>query len=140
MAIGGAALEALTEQLQEQLQNYNGGRKKRGTKSTKSKLQQQQQQQLQYQQQQQQYYQGGQQQLYGGQQQQLYGGQQQQLYGGQQQQLYGGQQQIAGNVKVYTGPKEGKFIINKHGKKVYIDRKTLNNNVPYLKKKAKAKK
>jgi hypothetical protein len=47
------------------------------------------------------------------------------------------QQQIAGNVKVYTGPKQGKFIINKHGKKVYIDRKTLNNNVPYLKKKAK---
>ena len=141
MAIGGAALEALTEQLQEQLQNYNGGRKRRGTKSTKSKLQQQQQQQLQFQQQQQQYYQGGQQQqLYGGQQQQLYGGQQQQLYGGQQQQLYGGQQQIAGNVKVYTGPKQGKFIINKHGKKVYIDRKTLNNNVPYLKKKAKAAK
>jgi hypothetical protein len=124
MAIGGAALEALTEQLQEQLQIYNGGAKKRGSKSTKSKLQQQQQQQLQYQQQQQQYYQGG---------------QQQQLYGGQQQQLYGGQQ-IAGNVKVYTGPKQGKFIINKHGKKVYIDRKTLNNNVPYLKKKAKAKK
>jgi hypothetical protein len=52
--------------------------------------------------------------------------------------LYGGQ--IAGNVKVYTGPKQGKFIINKHGKKVYIDRKTLNNDVPYLKKKAKAPK
>jgi hypothetical protein len=51
---------------------------------------------------------------------------------------YGGQ--IAGNVKVYTGPKQGKFIINKHGKKVYIDRKTLNNDVPYLKKKPKAKK
>jgi 5-formyltetrahydrofolate cyclo-ligase len=47
------------------------------------------------------------------------------------------QQQIAGNVKVYTGPKQGKFIINKHGKKVYIDRKTLNNNVPYMKKNAK---
>ena len=46
-------------------------------------------------------------------------------------------QQIAGNVKVYTGPKQGKFIINKHGKKVYIDRKTLNNNVPYIKKKGK---
>jgi hypothetical protein len=45
--------------------------------------------------------------------------------------------QFAGNVKVYTGPKQGKFIINKKGKKVYIDRKTLNNNVPYLKKKAK---
>ena len=52
--------------------------------------------------------------------------------------LYGGQ--IAGSVKVYTGPKQGKFIINKHGKKVYIDRKTLNNDVPYLKKKAKAPK
>jgi hypothetical protein len=54
-----------------------------------------------------------------------------------QQELQQQQQQIAGNVKVYTGPKQGKFIINKHGKKVYIDRKTLNNNVPYLKKKAK---
>jgi len=55
----------------------------------------------------------------------------------EQQELQQQQQQIAGNVKVYTGPKQGKFIINKHGKKVYIDRKTLNNNVPYLKKKAK---
>lgn len=44
------------------------------------------------------------------------------------------QQQIAGNRKVYTGPKKGKFIINKHGKKVYIDRKTLNNSIPYNKK------
>ena len=44
------------------------------------------------------------------------------------------QQQIAGNIKVYTGPKKCKFIINKHGKKVYIDRKTLNNSVPYNKK------
>ena len=49
-------------------------------------------------------------------------------------------QQIAGNVKVYTGPKQGKFIINKHGKKVYIDRKTLKNDVPYNKKVNKAKK
>jgi hypothetical protein len=49
----------------------------------------------------------------------------------QQQQQH---QQIAGNIKVYTGPKKGKFIINKHGKKVYIDRKTLNNSVPYNKK------
>ena len=49
-------------------------------------------------------------------------------------------QQFAGNVKVYTGPKQGKFIINKHGKKVYIDRKTLNNNIPYNKKANKAKK
>ena len=55
----------------------------------------------------------------------------------QQQQQQGGQQQIAGNVKVYTGPKEGKFIMNKHAKKVYIDRKTLNNNLPYVKKNAK---
>jgi hypothetical protein len=42
--------------------------------------------------------------------------------------------QTAGNIKVYTGPKKGMFIINKHGKKVYIDRKTLNKNVPYIKK------
>lgn len=49
---------------------------------------------------------------------------------------FGGQQeQIAGNVKVYTGPKKGKFIINKHGKKVYIDRKTLNTDLLYVKKK-----
>jgi hypothetical protein len=62
---------------------------------------------------------------------------QQQQHQQEQQELQQQQQQIAGNVKVYTGPKQGKFIINKHGKKVYIDRKTLNNNVPYLKKKAK---
>jgi len=47
----------------------------------------------------------------------------------------GQQEQIAGNVKVYTGPKKGKFIINKHGKKVYIDRKTLNTDLLYVKKK-----
>ena len=63
--------------------------------------------------------------------------QQQQQRQQQQQQQQGGQQQIAGNVKVYTGPKEGKFIMNKHAKKVYIDRKTLNNNLPYVKKNAK---
>jgi hypothetical protein len=106
MVIGGSALEALTEQLQEQLQNYNGGARR---------PRQQRSRQLSQQSQQRQQYQGG------------------------QEELYGGQQQIAGNVKVYTGPKQGKFIINKHGKKVYIDRKTLNNNVPYLKKKVKAK-
>jgi hypothetical protein len=61
------------------------------------------------------------------------------LLSNQFQQLTSGGQ-IAGSVKVYTGPKQGKFIINKHGKKVYIDRKTLNNDVPYLKKKAKAAK
>ena len=58
----------------------------------------------------------------------------------QQQQQGGQQQQQAGNVKVYTGPKDGKFIINKHGKKVYIDRKTLNANLQYQKAKPKAKK
>ena len=61
------------------------------------------------------------------------GGQEQEQEQEQEQQM----QQIAGNVKVYTGPKQGKFIINKHGKKVYIDRKTLNKDIPYLKKKAK---
>jgi len=60
---------------------------------------------------------------------------QQQLEQLQQQQQQ--QEQIAGNVKVYTGPKQGKFIINKHGKKVYIDRKTLNKDIPYIKKKGK---
>lgn len=39
-----------------------------------------------------------------------------------------------GSVKVYTGPKKGKFYINKFGKKVYIDRKSLNNEVPYTRK------
>lgn len=65
------------------------------------------------------------------------GGQEQQKQQEQQQQQEQQMQQIAGNVKVYTGPKQGKFIINKHGKKVYIDRKTLNKDIPYLKKKAK---
>ena len=27
-----------------------------------------------------------------------------------------------GSMKVYTGPKGGKFVINKKGKKVYLDR------------------
>ena len=62
---------------------------------------------------------------------------QQQLEQLQQQQQQQQQEQIAGNVKVYTGPKQGKFIINKHGKKVYIDRKTLNKDIPYIKKKGK---
>lgn len=70
--------------------------------------------------------------------------QQLQQQGGQtprlQQQLQQFQQQ-AGNVKVYTGPKDGKFIINKQGKKVYIDRKTLSANLQYQKAaKPKAKK
>jgi len=47
-----------------------------------------------------------------------------------------------GSTKVYTGPKKGKFYINKHGKKVYLNRAMLNDEVPYPKKKpvAKAKK
>jgi len=56
-----------------------------------------------------------------------------------QKQQQGGQQQ-AGSVKVYTGPKDGKFIINKHGKKVYIDRNTLNANLQYKKAKKAVKK
>jgi hypothetical protein len=45
-----------------------------------------------------------------------------------------GLKQTAGNIKVYTGPKKGLFIINKHGKKVYLDRKALNDAIPYIKK------
>lgn len=42
-----------------------------------------------------------------------------------------------GSVKVYTGPKNGKFIINKKGKKVYLNRKSLSENVKYIPKKTK---
>ena len=42
-----------------------------------------------------------------------------------------------GSVKVYTGPKMGKFVINKKGKKVYLDRKTITNNLKYNPKKGK---
>jgi len=45
-----------------------------------------------------------------------------------------GLKQTAGNIKVYTGPKKGLFIINKRGNKVYLDRKALNNGIPYIKK------
>lgn len=45
-----------------------------------------------------------------------------------------GLKQTAGNIKVYTGPKKGLFIINKHGNKVYLDRKALNDGIPYIKK------
>jgi hypothetical protein len=46
-----------------------------------------------------------------------------------------------GSTKVYTGPKKGKFYVNKHGKKVYLNRAMLNDEVPYKNKKAsKAKK
>jgi hypothetical protein len=47
-------------------------------------------------------------------------------------------EKIGGKVKVYTGPKNGKYII-KNGAKVYIDSKSLSNNVQYIKK-AKSKK
>ena len=30
-----------------------------------------------------------------------------------------------GSVKVYTGAKNGKFIINKKGRKVYLNKKTI---------------
>jgi hypothetical protein len=38
-----------------------------------------------------------------------------------------------GNVNVYTGPKEGKFYMNKSGKKVYLNRNMLQQKVPYKK-------
>jgi hypothetical protein len=44
-----------------------------------------------------------------------------------------------GSVKVYTGPKGGKFIINRKGKKVYLQRKSLSENIKYTPKKAKKK-
>lgn len=39
-----------------------------------------------------------------------------------------------GNMTVYTGPKGGKFVIV-HGNKKYIDRKSLNDNLKYVKSK-----
>tara|TARA_B110000483_G_scaffold13491_1_gene15333 strand:+ start:299 stop:469 length:171 start_codon:yes stop_codon:yes gene_type:complete len=41
-----------------------------------------------------------------------------------------------GSVKVYTGPKMGKFVINKKGKKVYLDRKTIAESLKYIPKKS----
>jgi hypothetical protein len=38
-----------------------------------------------------------------------------------------------GTTKVYTGPKNGKFYI-RNNKKVYLDKKTISNNIPYKKK------
>lgn len=35
-----------------------------------------------------------------------------------------------GATKVYTGPKNGKFYI-RNGRKVYLDRKTLSQNIAY---------
>jgi hypothetical protein len=51
---------------------------------------------------------------------------------------YGMQPPTGGKVMVYTGPKNGKYII-KNGSKVYINRKSLSNNFQY-KKGAKSKK
>jgi hypothetical protein len=45
-----------------------------------------------------------------------------------------------GSTKVYTGPKKGKFYINKKGKKVYLNRKMLEDEVPYKKNKKPAAK
>jgi hypothetical protein len=44
-----------------------------------------------------------------------------------------------GSTKVYTGPKKGKFYINKKGSKVYLNRKMLEDEVPYKNKKKPAK-
>ena len=43
------------------------------------------------------------------------------------------------SVKVYTGPRKGKFVINKKGKKVYLDRKTIADNLKYTPKKSNKK-
>lgn len=45
-----------------------------------------------------------------------------------------------GSIKVYTGPKDGKFIINKNGKKVYLNKKTIEDNIKYVPKKKGKKK
>ena len=45
-----------------------------------------------------------------------------------------------GSIKVYTGPKDGKFIINKYGKKVYLNKKTIQDNIKYAPKKKGKKK
>jgi len=45
-----------------------------------------------------------------------------------------------GSVKVYTGPKGGKFIINRKCKKVYLHKKSLSENVKYRPKKNKKSK
>jgi hypothetical protein len=44
-----------------------------------------------------------------------------------------------GSTKVYTGPKKGKFYVNKKGKKVYLNRAMINDEIPYKKKKPAAK-
>jgi hypothetical protein len=45
-----------------------------------------------------------------------------------------------GSVKVYTGAKNGKFIINKKGRKVYLNKKTIQDNLKYAPKKRGKKK
>jgi len=45
-----------------------------------------------------------------------------------------------GSIKVYTGPKDGKFIINKYGKKIYLNKKTIQDNIKYAPKKKGKKK
>ena len=45
-------------------------------------------------------------------------------------------QMDGGNIKVFTGPKGGKFIIRSN-KKVYLDRKSYNDNVIFNKGKKK---
>mgnify|MGYP001376870779 FL=1 len=44
-----------------------------------------------------------------------------------------------GSTKVYTGPKNGKFYI-RNGKKIYLDRKTISEKIPYKKIKKNKKK
>jgi len=36
-----------------------------------------------------------------------------------------------GSVKVYTGPRNGKFFINKEKKKIYLNRRTIEDNIVY---------
>lgn len=38
---------------------------------------------------------------------------------------------MGGNVNVYTGPKDGKFYMNKSGKKVYLKRNMLEQKFYY---------
>jgi hypothetical protein len=47
---------------------------------------------------------------------------------------------MGGNVNVYTGPKDGKFYMNRSGKKVYLKRDMLEKKVSYNKGKGNKKK
>jgi len=44
---------------------------------------------------------------------------------------------MGGNVNVYTGPKDGKFYMNKSGKKVYLKRNMLEQKFYYKNQKKK---